>query len=369
MAMLDAGAFYGHYHGHPLEQLRVLVTELRARDPLRPIVWLVGDSTLDNKAWVADAAALRACRGYERVLRPPRCAPDVAAWLNELLQHAGQPPQALVAVNAAVEESTLGGRRGGRRLLPHDELVREHLRPHDVIVASLGGNDIALAPSLATIASMASLAHVASDASIDAGTACGLAHLVGMFRDDTRRYLKALCARALPRMVIACMVYAPHEAPEPSWAGPALAALRYNAAPARLQRVIRRVYAAGTCGVRVAGVGAVVPCPLFDVLDPSPASRDYVARVEPSAIGGRKLAAAFLRIILGAAGAGAAEAAGAEESAAPPLDAQGGGGGGGCAEGDEAAAPGGAAAARSAPADADVGAPSGPAHPAGAATR
>jgi hypothetical protein len=41
----------------------------------------------------------------------------------------------------------------------------------------------------------------------------------------------------------------------------------------------------------------VVPVPLFEVLDPSPSSNDYLQRVEPSVQGGKKMASHFLHVI------------------------------------------------------------------------
>jgi hypothetical protein len=78
-----------------------------------------------------------------------------------------------VCVNAAVEESTIGGRAAGA-LLPHDEFVRDHLSPRDVVIASLGGNDIALKPTLATVWHMLWLAKCARKGSIASDSAWGL---------------------------------------------------------------------------------------------------------------------------------------------------------------------------------------------------
>jgi len=44
---LDSVHYYAEYHGHPVHQLQTLVNSLRPR----PIVWLAGDSSLDNKHW------------------------------------------------------------------------------------------------------------------------------------------------------------------------------------------------------------------------------------------------------------------------------------------------------------------------------
>lgn len=48
--LVDAVSFYTHYHGHPLESLARLVRHFRSKN--RRILWLVGDSSLDNKHWL-----------------------------------------------------------------------------------------------------------------------------------------------------------------------------------------------------------------------------------------------------------------------------------------------------------------------------
>lgn len=64
-----------------------------------------------------------------------------------------------VCINCAVEESTVS-ERPGARIMPHDEFVRDHIKSSDVLVLSIGGNDIALRPSPLTICNMAALAKV-----------------------------------------------------------------------------------------------------------------------------------------------------------------------------------------------------------------
>ena len=65
-----------------------------------------------------------------------------------------------------------------------------------------------------------------------------------------------------------------------------------NCYPCKLQALIRKVFEAVVSEVHVEGV-EVVPFPLYAPLDGKTAS-DYIARVEPSSSGGRKMAAAFL---------------------------------------------------------------------------
>lgn len=99
---------------------------------------------LDNKFWLGNQEA--AINGYERLLQPPVSRCDVSYHVNREL--ASRDPSR-ACVNAAVEASSLNGRSMGH-LLPHDRLVRDVLRSEDVLVVSVGGNDIALTPLLCT---------------------------------------------------------------------------------------------------------------------------------------------------------------------------------------------------------------------------
>ena len=76
-----------------------------------------------------------------------------------------------------------------------------------------------------------------------------------------------------------------------SWADAALSLMRYNVDPGKLQCAIRQIFRHATSRVVVPGV-EVVPVPLFEVLDARD-EKDYEQRVEPSVVGGRKMAAAF----------------------------------------------------------------------------
>lgn len=101
-------------------------------------------------------------------------------------------------------------------------------------------------------------------------------------------YINQLTAKTKPKKILVCMIYYPGEAQTPSWAGGALGALRYNSDPARVQLLIRRAFEEATSKIKIPG-SEVIPVPLFNVLD-GKRSEDYVARVEPSAIGGQKMA-------------------------------------------------------------------------------
>jgi hypothetical protein len=98
-----------------------------------------------------------------------------------------------------------------------------------------------------------------------------------------------------PKKILVCMYYYLDKNPTPSWAGCALGCLGYNRTPHKLQTLIRRAFEEATTKIQIPG-SQVVPVPLFNVLD-GENSRDYVARVEPSSQGGRKMAEYLLDVI------------------------------------------------------------------------
>ena len=335
--------FYDEYHGHRVQDLETLADTLPCG---RGTIYLVGDSTLDNKYWLGSESEA-ACNGYERCLAPPRSTPDVAYWINRECEQRGL-GHALCCVNAAIEESTLG-LRDGDTLLPQDAFVQRRLCEKDVIVVSMGGNDIALRPTIMTVICMLTLLSTPTWV-LEAGIAPGISHFVGLFRNGTRRYLRNLIKEQQPRCVVCCMLYYLDERPGGSWAdftlqklGCALAAIlhawacaarafrpcptpytgpchvprRYNTEPKKLQYIMREVYRRGTSRIELGGV-PVIPVPLYEALDGKD-TRDYVQRVEPSSAGGRKLARLIMdRLQRALGGEGAVETSAGGKS---PADA------------------------------------------------
>lgn len=281
--------FYGTFHGHKLEYLSTLAARFRVEG--RSVVWLVGDSTLDNKYWVRGKRE-GACNGYEQILVPPAAVPDVTHHINAELVRTRKP---WVAINAAVEESTVSERvaRGWLRagtLLPQDRLVRDQIRPGDVLVVSVGGNDVILKPAVSTVVALSSV-MASSDESIVNGTAWGWSYLIEIFRDSVDRYVSALVAKHKPALVVYCGLYYPSRAESNSWASMALSRLN----PDKLQLVIRCLYTQATERIRIPGVTSCT-LPLYEVLDGTQ-PEDYVERVEPSSLGGLKMAKEIVKII------------------------------------------------------------------------
>lgn len=99
-----------------------------------------------SRFWFENASS--ALNGYEHVLEPPMMKKDVAYWLNAEAVRRGHPE--LFCLNSAVEATSLNDRAFGR-LLGQDQFIHDHISCEDVLVVSIGGNDLALAPVLATI--------------------------------------------------------------------------------------------------------------------------------------------------------------------------------------------------------------------------
>eukprot|EP00128_Syssomonas_multiformis_P010239 Colp12_sorted_trinity150504_noHs@32369 len=304
--------FYDEYFGHNLEQLETVHNYFRQAKTGNGVIWLAGDSSLDNKHWFADKAP--AVNGYEKILKPPTSKKDVTYWINYLAQQRDLP---YTAINCALEESTVQARACGR-LLPHDEFVRDHVQPEDVVVVSVGGNDIALKPVPCTILNTLALVCCSTSACIES-CSCGCAlpcddccggctmgclsafcawpfgmgYMIHLFKVRIQSYLQTLLSgKFRPKQLLICMIYYLDEKQTGGWADPVLAALGYNTNPGKLQSVIRRIFELATREIEVPGT-EVIAVPLFAALDGT-CTEDYCERVEPSAKGGAKMAELIL---------------------------------------------------------------------------
>jgi hypothetical protein len=331
---VNSSRFYSEYHGHKVQHLEVLLPALR--ENCDSLIWTAGDSSLDNKYWFQDVRPAPS-GAYQQVLDPPLCNADVTYWLNALSQerqqrssspsrHQPQPQQTsscghprMAAINTAVEATTLNERTF--RLRPQDQFLRDNIQSNDILVVSIGGNDVALAPLPCTIVSILTLVNlplVCLEKGCIQGTVpwcdeycygCGpssmlsctcacppcFGYMMHLFGTRVEKDITQLTMKTKPKMILVCMIYYPDEAPTPSWASPALGILGYNTNPMKLQTLIRRAFIEGTSKISIPGT-KIIPIPLFNILDGKD-SRDYVARVEPSPQGGQKMAEYILNAI------------------------------------------------------------------------
>lgn len=141
---ISSRSFYANFHAHKLHYLVALQRLFRKQN--RSIIWLAGDSSLDNKHWLYeldgekmldslsdDRYTAEPVNGYEKILRNPcRSIRDVCYWVNEAAVGSEY-----VCLNTSIEASTLKDRMSG--LLGHDELIRDRMQPQDVLIVSIGG--------------------------------------------------------------------------------------------------------------------------------------------------------------------------------------------------------------------------------------
>ncbi|CAE7318131.1 unnamed protein product [Symbiodinium natans] len=306
--MVPAGPFYATYHGHDAGYLEVLLDGLLALHPQGATIYLAGDSSLDNKTWLFNqgAAAERwrpagshapAVNGYERLLQPPRMVCDVTFWMNQLLCDMRSPA---FTINTAIEATTLASRVGGVQfccfpsvccgLFEQEQLIRDRIRPCDMLVISVGGNDVALAPSIFTVLAMVLLMLTPWPFLFWFHPA--VAYFIGMYKYQVQCYIERLTHRTRPSKIGVCMIYNPDERNGTSWANMALCMLCYTCFPGMLQRRLRLVFELAHCTIQVPG-SEVVPIHLADALD-GLCTEDYHQRVEPSVIGGQKMARLIL---------------------------------------------------------------------------
>ncbi|KAF2277367.1 uncharacterized protein EI97DRAFT_432245 [Westerdykella ornata] len=289
---INSSAFFSEWKGHPISDLAKFRDTTRAVRPGKPIVYLAGDSSLDNKAWVTASEPISPAQIYKETLRTSSYSgikPDIAYWLNHFLGDRA------TCINAAIEESLL--RERDDRLLEHDLFIRDSITANDILIVSVGANDIALRPTTSTMLHMADLAWTTRRSSIQDGSASSLVYFRKMFKDKTENYISRMLEKQKPRAVIVCMIYYPLEADagQTGWADMQLKALGYNMRPGQLQAAIKQIYESATKNIRIEGT-QVLTYPLFEVLDPRDA-KDFTARVEPSTEGGRKMAQRFSEMV------------------------------------------------------------------------
>lgn len=289
---INRSRFYFEWKGHQIPDLESFLAITTAHRPDKPIVYLAGDSSLDNKYWVSsDSANVEVPEIYQHALDKPVPKADVSFWMNAFLGDRA------TCINAAVEESML--RERDQDLLEHDKFIRDNIRAQDVLIVSVGANDIALKPLPCTIAHMLHLAWATPLSSLEKGSAYSLKYFKHLFGTNIQSYVDRMTAKTRPRAVIICMIYFPLESGlgQASWADAKLKALGYNSWPGQLQAAIKTLYETATRGIEIEGT-EVVPCALHEVLDGKTVG-DYTARVEPNEQGGKKMAQKFVDLLDG----------------------------------------------------------------------
>ncbi len=284
--MINTNRYYSTYHGHLPGYLKKIRDHMIETNSNEKIVYLAGDSSLDNKYWISETHT-NAIGKYANILLPPYMKKDICYYLSK---HSN-----LNVINTAIEATTLAER--DNKLLVQDKFIRDNIRENDTLIISVGGNDIALSPSLSTIFNMAKLVCMNTTDTISKGPkyAWGMPYFLNMFNDKITKYIEKLTSKTKPAKIIICTIYYPDEKMTNSWADKSLGYIGYNKDPKKLQEVIKQIHKRGTCKIKIPST-TVIPFPMYHVLD-GKITTDYIHRVEPSESGGEKLAIELSKII------------------------------------------------------------------------
>jgi hypothetical protein len=184
--------YYSEYHGHKIQHLKEIVPQLKPC----PVLYMAGDSSMDNKHWID-----KKTKGQRPF--PDPMVMDLHYHLMNELETQDLP---FVPFNCAVEASTVV--QHVQKEWPQDDIIRNNITSNDVLLVSIGGNDIALAPTLKTIYNMLKLIYFNSSKKLkyDTTNCFGFKYFVSLFRDQVKKYVESLISIRKPKIVMICMI-------------------------------------------------------------------------------------------------------------------------------------------------------------------
>ncbi|KAJ3322022.1 hypothetical protein HDV06_003622 [Boothiomyces sp. JEL0866] len=271
--------YFGLFHGIPPNHLQATVNYFRSKYPGRSLIYLSGDSSLDNKHWIDGDVETPDC--YKQILNPPIMKPDISFNIMSVI------PSSIV-VNTAVEATTIADRYNG--LLESDCIIRDNITEKDILITSIGGNDIALRPTLFTKLNLLMIVYLNSKFGLTnyPNWCFGVPYFKRLLGEQVQNYLEKLTAKNKPKAIFVCMIYYLDEQEKGGWADRVLQILNYKRNPGKVQKVIETLFLQATCNIKIEGT-RVIPVPLYEAMNGKD-TNDYVQRVEPSENGGRKMA-------------------------------------------------------------------------------
>lgn len=284
--LISTNEFYQNYFGHDVNLLRQFYSTMNSLNQNRNRIWLAGDSSLDNKAYVDGSLNLP---WMSNIFDDTNLSGDVSTYVNYYLHDKN-----FYCLNCAVEESTLQSKQV---LNSHDLFIRDNMTVNDILVVSIGGNDIALKPTWTTIYNLLLCLKTNTMETLTnhPEKAWGLKYFVDFFKQGLESYISKLTSKTQPKCVIVCMIYFPYIGSDSSWADKSLGYLEYNSNPTKLQVLIQSIFKLAISKIQIPEL-TLMPCPLYQYMDGTNKT-DYVSRVEPSVGGSRKIASAIYNIV------------------------------------------------------------------------
>ncbi|KAI8849381.1 hypothetical protein BC829DRAFT_391628 [Chytridium lagenaria] len=197
---IPSDLYYGNFHGIIPSYLSTSHAHLRKH--ARSLVFFAGDSSLDNKYWVLDKNK-PVIEPFDTLLSPTVMKPDLAYHLTQLLWAS----EKMAVMNCSVEATTIADRN--KDLLSQDMIIRDNITSDDILIVSIGGNDIALRPSIMTALNLAVLVYLNSFKALDERpeTCWGVSHFIRLFKDNIQAYVERLVAKTKPRLCLICTIY------------------------------------------------------------------------------------------------------------------------------------------------------------------
>lgn len=243
---------HSNYHGYKIQDLEYAYEHLKDKN----IIYLCGDSSFDNKFWVERT---KPSSNYDFLDTYPN---DVCHNINQNI------PSDYACINCAVEETCLKDRDDN--LLPQELFMVSKLKERDIILISLGGNDIALKPSVDIMFSLGTYLLFENSISYN--------YLYLYFETRFKKYLE----RINHKNVYLCGLYFPCVKGN-GWCDTTLNLIGYNSNPLKIQKLIKKLYTDLSIKLNMKYI------PLYECLDCNN-ELEYVQRVEPSSVGSEKIA-------------------------------------------------------------------------------
>ena len=296
--------FYDKYDGHEESYLQIIFNKLKDENT-DGLIYLAGDSSLDNKHWLkppyTTEKRVNAVNGYETIpnFDTSGCIQDVAYHINNEINEFNKIHSKeikMACINTSIEATKLANRKDynddGSNFLSSDKFIFDHITNKDTLIVSVGGNDIALGPTLEIQQKFGLLAS-------DLTNPDAISYFKNMFEVDLVNYIKKLIKKNTPKNIIICMVYYPYAGTDQSgFAQGTLSRLGYNSNQTLLKSIINLFYTfiQNIQKDKLIENTNIIPCPLFEVLDLNNKNH-YYNSVEPSEVGGRLMAKNFFWLI------------------------------------------------------------------------
>ena len=294
----DINKFYNNWSGH----LKIHLDAILTIEEESPKIFLAGDSSLDNKAWIKDDQSKKIKYKdlfgyYKKILNETNPAvQDVAYCINDKIRKDGELKK-YVCINTSVEATTLTTSDGDGKfksrfdennnikLLEQDQIIQENITQQDILVISIGGNDVAF---------NANKYKNKNDNDNDI-----IEILISLF-EKIKIYIDALVKKQKPKKVIICMYYFFDLKNSLTWANNILNNLEYDTNPDRVKKLLISLYHTVIRDMKIDGMNKenVIGLPLYRYMDGTD-TNDYDNRVEPSVEGGKKIAKAVFDAIKG----------------------------------------------------------------------